>query len=164
MMVNQSYYSQLRYIGVANNGREIVRVDQSGSLRWSVDEADLQEKGGELYMMDSISLNPDEVRLGEISLNREHGEIDPRRIPTMRVMTPIFDQNDQLFGVVIANVNIERLMAHTFDEARLDIPLLLSAITVKSSSTILCANKAGCILPQINPASIPSSQVLRLVL
>ena len=31
MMVNQSYYSQLRYIGVANNGREIVRVDQSGS-------------------------------------------------------------------------------------------------------------------------------------
>ena len=125
MMVNQSYYSQLRYIGVANNGREIVRVDQSGSLRWSVDEADLQEKGGEPYMMDAISLDPDEVRLGDISLNREHGEIDPRRIPTMRVMTPIFDQNDQLFGVVVANVNIERLMAHTFNEARPGYPAVV---------------------------------------
>ncbi|HBJ94487.1 MAG TPA: hypothetical protein DDZ43_16560, partial [Hyphomonadaceae bacterium] len=125
MMVNQPYYSQLRYIGVANNGREIVRVDQSGNVRWSVDEADLQEKGSEPYMMDSISLNPDEVRLGQISLNRENGAIDPRRIPTMRVMTPIFDNNNQLFGIVAANVNIERLMAHTFNEARPGYPAVV---------------------------------------
>lgn len=58
MMVNQPYYSQLRYIGVQDNGRELVRVDQSGGLRWSVPAEELQQKGPEPYMRDALGLGP----------------------------------------------------------------------------------------------------------
>ncbi len=125
MMINQSYYSQLRYIGLADGGRELVRVDQSGNLRWSVAEEDLQQKGDEFYMRDAVTLGPEEVRFTEISFNRENGAIDPRRIATIRVMTPVLDENDQLFGVVIANVDIERLMAYAFNEARPAYPAMV---------------------------------------
>ena len=125
MMVNQPYYSQLRYIGMQDNGRELVRVDQSGGLRWSVPVEELQQKGPEPYMRDAADLGPEEIRFSEINLNREHGAIDPRRIPTVRAMIPVLDENDQLFGIVIANVNIEIMMSGAFNEARPAYPALV---------------------------------------
>lgn len=127
MMVNKPYYSQLRYIGVHDNGRELVRVDQSGNLRWAVAETDLQQKGAEAYMREAVEIGPEEVHFSDINYNRENGAIDPRRIPTIRAMIPVLDDQDQLFGIVIANINIEALMSGAFDEARPAFPAMVIA-------------------------------------
>ena len=83
-------YAQFRLIGVADNGREIVRVDRSGpdgSIR--IAEGDqLQQKGDRAYFKAAVSLPPDDVYVSPIDLNREHGAVamphDPVFAPQCR--------------------------------------------------------------------------------
>ena len=62
-------YSQMRFIGRADNGREIVRVDRSGlngSVR-SVPDDELQSRGAEPYFKDTMRLSPNGLYLSEIA-------------------------------------------------------------------------------------------------
>ncbi len=49
-------YTQIRYIGVADAGREIVRVDRRGDALVAVPDKDLQKKLDEPYMQGAIQL------------------------------------------------------------------------------------------------------------
>ncbi len=97
---------QLRYIGLANNGREIVRVDRSGDEIIHVSEKDLQEKGGRDYFQEGMKLPPGAAYISDVQLNREHGEISQPQTPTIRCVVPIFDENGAPFGAIVANLNL----------------------------------------------------------
>src|SRR6267154_1289201 len=71
-------YAQFRVIGVADGGREIVRVDRSGpggAIR-VVPDAELQAKGDRGYVQHAIALPPGEVDISPVELNREQGAIE----------------------------------------------------------------------------------------
>lgn len=93
-------YFKLRFIGMKDEGREIVRVDKVGTSINVIKEKDLQSKEHRPYFKETLALVKGQFYLSSISLNREHGKISMPHAPTIRAATPIYDQDDNIFGIV----------------------------------------------------------------
>jgi PAS domain S-box-containing protein len=101
-------YAQFRIIGVADGGREILRVDRSGpdgEIR-RVPDAELQRKGDRGYFKEAIRMRPDEVYVSQIDLNEEQGVTETPHVPTLRVATMIPTASGDPFGIIIINLDL----------------------------------------------------------
>ena len=101
-------YVQLRYIGAANAGREIVRVDRDltdGRVRTEPDNA-LQSKGERAYFSAARRLAPGDVYLSRMELNQEHGRYSRPFLPVVRAVVPVFDTSGEFFGAVVINLDL----------------------------------------------------------
>lgn len=101
---------QIRFIGKANNGRELVRVERKNGMIRITAEEDLQEKGQSSYFSDTEKLNKDEIYISAINLNREHNKIETPAWPTYRISKSVFDSENRFFGFVIINFDAEALL------------------------------------------------------
>ena len=113
-------YLQFRVIGLANDGREILRVDRQGkegTIR-EVPEAELQKKGGRAYFEETIAEPRGSVFISELELNREHGAIEVPHVPVMRVGTPIYTAEGKAFGILIINLDLRPAFAAIRKNAR----------------------------------------------
>ena len=116
---------QARYIGLANNGRELVRVDrQSGSVH-AVPPNNLQEKGDSDYFKALTQLPPDQSFVSEINLNREYGKIVIPYQPTYRVGMPVYDSEQRLFGMVVLNIDARKVIRELLDDLPTSVQLIL---------------------------------------
>jgi len=104
----KSNYLQIRYIGIANGGKELFRIERKGNLIQKTEEDKLQQKGETPYFKNALKLNPGDVYLSEISLNREFGEISEPNTPVIRAVTPVFFEN-QLFGILVINMSFKQI-------------------------------------------------------
>jgi hypothetical protein len=96
-------YSQFRFIGVEDGGRELLRVNRSGpggAIRIAPD-AELPRKGDRSYFQDTIKLPTGDVYVSPIDLNQKS-----KTIPTLRVAAPVYAPNGKPFGIVIINVDM----------------------------------------------------------
>jgi PAS domain S-box-containing protein len=96
-------YSQFRFIGVEDGGRELVRVDRSGpdgSIR-VVPEAELKQKGDRTYFQEAIKIPAGDVYVSAIDLNQ-----GTRTIPTLRVASPIYTPDGKPFAIAVINVDM----------------------------------------------------------
>ncbi|WP_417492255.1 ATP-binding protein [Maricaulis sp.] len=107
-------YSQIRYIGIADNGRELVRVNRVAGGFETVAAEELQQKAGESYFQQGAALPPGAVFFSPVTYNREHGQIDSAMIPTVRGIVPVFGPDGELFGMIVINANYETMLAETF--------------------------------------------------
>ncbi len=101
-------YLMFRIIGVADGGREILRVDRSGlgsAIRITPPD-ELQQQQSRDYFQRAIRLAPGEVDVSPVELNRSRGTIDQPLLPVLRVATPIHAPDGKLFGFVIINVDL----------------------------------------------------------
>lgn len=98
-------YTQIRYIGAADEGREIVRVDRKNDTLVVVPDKDLQKKLDQPYMQGAIQQKPGEVHISDITLNREHGEVVEPHVPMVRVAVPVYPIDGEIFGVVVINMD-----------------------------------------------------------
>jgi len=97
---------QLRLIGIADGGREIVRVERRSDGSIAAVEGDaLQRKGDRDYFLNAIKLAPGAVHVSDITLNQEHGRIEVPQRPTTRVATPVPGPGGEVFGIVVINVD-----------------------------------------------------------
>ncbi|WP_269620662.1 PAS domain S-box protein [Zhongshania sp. BJYM1] len=96
---------QVRYIGVGNDGRELVRVDRSDGRIRKISSRSLQQKDDHDYFKEAIKRRKGEFYVSAINLNREYGEIEVPHVPTLRLATPVFDQDNKVFGIVVINLN-----------------------------------------------------------
>ena len=103
-------YTQIRYIGFQDGGREIVRVNRTPDGIKAVEESMLQKKGQESYMVTASSLQPGDVSFTNVTNNREFGKVDDALIPTIRVLLPVYQEDGSIFGVIIINANYEILL------------------------------------------------------
>jgi len=134
-MVAKPVYSQMRLIGIAQHGREIVRVDRSGpagSIRVVPDDQ-LQEKGSRYYFQAATQLARDEVYVSPIDLNREHGAVEVPYSPVMRIARPVVAPDGALFGILILNLN----MQPAFDLLRQDAGRLKQVYVVNEHGDYL---------------------------
>lgn len=113
------HYYQIRYIGIADNGLELARVDREhGRIRIKPPEQ-LQHKGGRDYFQASLQLKPGEVYLSEINLNREEGKIEVPYVPTLRAVTPVYSKDrGELYGMLVINVAMQDFL----DKLHADLP------------------------------------------
>jgi PAS domain S-box-containing protein len=132
-------YLQVRYIGVADGGRELVRVDRIGDRVVVVDSARLQRKAQRPYFQRTVSLTDGAVYISEIELNRDFGALTLPYQPTVRAATPVYAPDGKLFGIVIINVDARRWL----DE------LAASAV---ATDTVYLTNERGDYLLHPDPA------------
>jgi len=99
-------YFQLRYIGVADGGRELIRVQMVDKHVQLVAKKDLQQKGNRDYFISTLSLSLGEVFFSNIDLNQEFGVVEVPHRRTIRASTPVFSKEGKVFGIVIINMDI----------------------------------------------------------
>lgn len=110
IMQRKPYYTQMRFIGFTNNGREIVRVNRREKGFERVKDADLQDKSSEFYYKEALELGYGEDYFSKITYNREHGKVEDIMLPTLRSVVPVFDQHGYKFGFVVINVDYRELL------------------------------------------------------
>jgi PAS domain S-box-containing protein len=110
-LASKPNYYEYRYIGVDDDGRELVRVDRSGpggAIR-IVPEKELQHKDDRDAIKQTIALPPGEVYVSPVDLKGE-----APRIPVLRVATAVHTPEGRPFGIVMINVD----MRPAFDRIR----------------------------------------------
>ncbi len=103
-------YTQVRYIGLADNGRELVRIDRKDGAILRVRGEDLQQKGDEPYMQ-RVYAAEDGHFFTPVTLNRELGHVDETHTPTIRLVLPVPDLEGGHFGAIVLNADYEALLA-----------------------------------------------------
>ncbi len=117
-------YLQVRLIGAAEDGLELIRVNrtESGAVEVAPD-AELQRKGSRPYFGATMRLPVGSIYCSPIELNEEHGRIQVPHVPVIRVATPVANAANQVAGIVIINVDMRPILASMLpdDRARRDI-------------------------------------------
>ncbi len=103
-------YFQVRFIGVANNGKELVRVQREGVNVVRVPEHLLQEKGGSRYFKEAITIARGNQYLSDVNLNREHDKITKPYKPVLRAAIPVHSSDGSPFGIIIINMDFSSIL------------------------------------------------------
>jgi PAS domain S-box-containing protein len=103
---------QVRYIGAANSGLELVRINRfvDGDGYELAQGEQLQAKADRDYFQATMALAEGEMYLSEINLNREGGKVQVPHVRTLRVASPVYSNTGELFGMVVINFNIGRTL------------------------------------------------------
>lgn len=109
-------YIKIRFIGLEDGGRELVRVDRlrgDGSIR-RVAEEELQRKGNRPFVAETIALEEGQVYVSPVDLNQEEGAIAYPLMSVLRTGTPVYTADGKPFGLILINLD----MRPAFDELR----------------------------------------------
>lgn len=131
---NKTSYFQIRYIGVENNGQEIIRLDKVDGL--VVESEELQEKGDKEYFKEAVKMEQGTFYFSQINLNEEYGVVSKPIIPTLRAASPIFDKKNNVLGIVIINVDLNTFFEGLSKIAGADMQLYM----IDSDGQYLFAN------------------------
>jgi PAS domain S-box-containing protein len=108
------YYSQFRLIGVADGGREIIRVDRmgpNGTVR-IVPEAGLESVGASDDFRNAMAMRPGEVYVSPIGLARERGVIEVPHVPALRAASPVIGPDGKPAAVIVIHVDLRPIFSH----------------------------------------------------
>ena len=106
---SKPHYHSIRFIGKSNNGKELVRVDRHTEEVIAHVLKDLQNKGSRSYYKKGIKLNEHDIYVSDVEYNRENGVIAEPYQLVMRSVTPAYTKERSVFGVVVININSDRL-------------------------------------------------------
>jgi len=119
---NRGIYHQIRFLDT--DGMEIVRVDRIRETSKIIPQEKLQNKKGRYYFDDTIALANGGVMISPLDLNRENGAIEKPFRPTIRYATPVYDEQNNLRGILILNVLASKFLnqinqANAFGESQM---------------------------------------------
>jgi signal transduction histidine kinase/HAMP domain-containing protein/ActR/RegA family two-component response regulator len=118
-------YSQYRLIGVADGGREIIRVERnvvSGLVRIAPD-ADLHSEAEQDYFRQTITAPRDSVVVSPVEFEPEPGVAETGKIPVVRVSSTIYSPDGQPFGIFVITIDMRPAFATIAAAARPDTAL-----------------------------------------
>ncbi len=100
---------QARYLTIANDWSEIVRVQRANNTVEVVSESALQKKKGRDYVDVLTYLKPGGFYLSDIELNKEYGAVQYPHQPVYRIAIPVYDAQGTLFGAIVLNFDAEAI-------------------------------------------------------
>lgn len=106
-------YLQMRFIGVHNGGREIVRLERTashGKIRRDP-ESELQKKGTRAYFTQTIGLHQGNIFVSRIELISEHGAIQVPHVPVLHIATPVYDNHNKPYGIIVITIDMRTVLA-----------------------------------------------------
>lgn len=121
-------YNQIRFISARDYGRELVRIDKSQNSVHIIEDMALQEKAHYSYVYNTLQLKSGNVFVSGIRLNKERGLLDGYGKPSVIVATPIYTANNIVFGVIVINVDLEKM----FSLIETDVPDGIDVIATNS--------------------------------
>jgi len=110
------HYLQMRYIGVADNGMEIVRVNHLSDEGIAVvPDAQLTPKGREAYYQEALKtgLTDKDVYFSTVQLNYEHGIVEQPHRPVIRVIRTVRNAKGQAQGMLMIVADYNELLRRT---------------------------------------------------
>ncbi len=120
-------YVRISYVGVADQGRELVSVVRNIGGVHSVPDTLLRLEGRADYYRSSLLTQPGAVDISNVELKRVNGEVILPHQPLVRVSTPIYDPaTGDLFGVIIIHVDFGKFMSNLVDSKLGGFDLYLS--------------------------------------
>ncbi|WP_199102801.1 diguanylate cyclase domain-containing protein [Aquitalea sp. ASV11] len=126
MLALHPEYLQVRLIGAADNGLELVRVDSRSGLTERVDGGDLQEKGHFPYVFETLALPAGQIYQSSIEVNHERSAHDAEGRPGLMVATPLPRSDGQPGGLLVINLDLERLLGQLRSDLPKDYQLYLA--------------------------------------
>jgi len=118
-------YLQVRFIGIAGNGMELVRVERIDGDIVIIPDKKLQSKGTRNYVRKTVALKPGQQYLSKVELNREYGTIVFPMQPVMRVAAPTYTKSGIVFGIIVINSDFYAL-ASPFDSPPPHVSFMLA--------------------------------------
>ena len=106
-------YHRIALIGIADGGRDIVRVDRSGpggTIR-VVPDAELQREGDGDAFQRAMRLPPGEADISPVELSRDHGAIERPHVPVVTASTPVDSPDGRPFGIVAITADLRQPFA-----------------------------------------------------
>ena len=125
LLNNKQNYYQIRLIGIANSGRELIRLDKTSNGIVAKPNRELQEKGDRNYFKSTIKLNEGKIYFSPIDLNQEYGIVTQPYIPTIRAASPLYDESNSAVGIVVINVDLKPLFEKIRSSIRKDHSVLI---------------------------------------
>jgi len=110
VMSEKPIYTQVRLIGLAEGGKELVRVNQDATGIHAVPESKLQSKQDRYYFRQTVELGDNQTFVSKLDLNQEHGAIVEPHQPVFRISSPVFGPDDELVGIVVINIDMDVLL------------------------------------------------------
>lgn len=111
VLESRPIYSQMRFIGLANDGQELVNVRRILDKVTIVPASKMQKKGHRPYFQEAMEHIEGSVYFSPIELRHDQGKIEVPHTPVMRVATPIYDPEDGTpFGIVIISTNFNKFI------------------------------------------------------
>ncbi|MEH6492358.1 sensor histidine kinase [Halopseudomonas sp.] len=101
-------YDQLRLLDP--QGLERVRVERRNNQIVTKPSDQLQNKSARYYVESGLQLHPGQLYFSPFDLNIEHGEIERPLNPTIRVATPVADEQDKTAGLLVMNYRGDNLL------------------------------------------------------
>ena len=120
---------KVRYVGVADQGRELLHVEREGDRIETTPADQLQQLGGTDYVQHALQLKPGQVYISDISLNREHGQVREPHRPTVRIAAPVLDDRGRVFGAVVINIDVGAGLLNTAVSAPADTRFYITNTT-----------------------------------
>lgn len=102
-------YYRIRFIGMADGGREIARIEQRDGKVTVAAAPELRHDVGQDDIAAALSLREGQVSISEFTLSTDAGA-DGREVATVRATAPVFDPYGTLFGVVVINARMGGLL------------------------------------------------------
>ena len=109
-MTTDKDLAQARYIYIADNGKEVVRVDTVHGEAIRINEDKLQHKGLRDYMQIAAELKNGQIYLSPINYNRENGRLQEPYTSTYRIAKLVKDSEGRPFAVLILNYYAQELI------------------------------------------------------
>lgn len=106
-------YLQLRYIGVADQGREIMRFSRHDG------QVEPASSGRTMSMAErndyaaTLCLAPGLVHLSEFTLHRKSDKSKQPGFPIIRASVPVFEARKKVFGLIVIDMDIRPLLQST---------------------------------------------------
>lgn len=126
LLLQHPEYSQIRLISAEHNGIELVRVDRDINSIKIIDPGELQEKLQYPYVYQTIKLPAGEVHYSRIFINREVGAHAGLMKPTLQVATPVAGAQGRALGVIVINVDLDKIFARLRTELPSEYQLYLT--------------------------------------
>src|SRR5712664_3729567 len=117
-LVAKPDYAQLGIIGVADGGRELLRVDRRGpgGTPRIVPEAELVQAGERDYFRHTIGHSKSDVYVSPVELQKA-GETDGPAVPMLHVAIPLWTPHGEPFGISVIDFD----MGPKFDRVRVEM-------------------------------------------
>ncbi|WAJ72089.1 ATP-binding protein [Catenovulum adriaticum] len=109
-LLNYPNVAQIRYIGAADNGRELIRLDRKIDGIHIIKDEDMQQKGNKNYFIETSQLKPSQTYISDLELNQEFNQVEYPYWPTFRSSMPVYDSNKNFFGLVVINFNADDML------------------------------------------------------
>jgi len=131
MLLKQPWYTQVRLIGAAEGGPELVSIERLAERAHRTPPGELQAKGHRYYFREVLALAPGQVYFSRLDLNRENGSVSAVAQPVLRVAAPVYTP-DRRHALAMVIINID--MQQVFARLRTDVP---------QGAQLLVANNEG---------------------